>query len=52
MATAIRRASSIDPQACRAVARERFGLSRMTERYIALYRRLAAAGAPLRKGVA
>lgn len=37
MAQAISRAASIDPAVCRAVARERFSLERMTRRYLDLY---------------
>jgi glycosyltransferase involved in cell wall biosynthesis len=42
MARAIHQAGSIDPEACRQAARERFGLQAMVQRYLALYRRLAA----------
>lgn len=42
MAEAIHAAASLNPDACRAVARERFSLERMVEAYLALYRRLAA----------
>ena len=42
MATAIAECGDIDPEACRAVARERFDEKRMTDAYLALYRRLAA----------
>lgn len=42
MAAAIDAAATLDPQACRAAARDRFGLSRMVDRYLAAYRRLAA----------
>ena len=52
MAAAIRRAPSLDPQVCRRIARERFGLAPMTERYLTLYRRLAAARTPARRGAA
>lgn len=40
MAAAIARAPAIDPDLCRAVARERFSLSRMVERYLTLYQEL------------
>lgn len=52
MAAAIRRAPSLDGEECRRTARERFGLAPMTERYLALYRRLASAKAPARRGAA
>jgi len=52
MAAAIRRAPSLDPQVCRRIARERFGLAPMTERYLALYRRLASARTSARRGAA
>ena len=42
MAAAIGRAGTIDRDACRRVARERFSATRSTEAYLALYRRLAA----------
>jgi len=45
MAAAIADCGDIDPEACRAVARERFDETRMTDAYLALYRRLAAAEA-------
>lgn len=41
MAAAIARAGTIDPETCRAAARARFSLARMTEGYLALYARLA-----------
>ena len=41
MADAIRAVSTIDPETCRAAARERFSLACMTERYLALHRELA-----------
>jgi glycosyltransferase involved in cell wall biosynthesis len=41
MAQAITEAGRIDPAVCRAVARERFSLERMTGRYLDLYHRLA-----------
>jgi hypothetical protein len=50
MAAAVRRAPSLDPEECRRTARELFGVARMTERYLALYRRLATA--PARRGAA
>ncbi len=43
MAAAMLRTKSIDPETCRAVAAERFSLSRMTDAYLALYHRLAGA---------
>jgi glycosyltransferase involved in cell wall biosynthesis len=42
----IRAAASIDPEHCRLVARERFALSSMIERYLALYRALAQGQSP------
>lgn len=42
MADAIRAANAIDPDACRARARERFAVERMTDAYLARYRELAA----------
>ena len=42
LAEAIGRIDSIDPLVCRSVACERFALDRVTEAYLALYRRLAA----------
>ena len=41
MAQAISKAGRIDPAICRAVARERFSLERMTGHYLDLYNRLA-----------
>ncbi|HXS27494.1 MAG TPA: glycosyltransferase [Steroidobacteraceae bacterium] len=41
MARAIEAAMQIDPERCRRAARERFGLERMIEAYLGLYRRLA-----------
>ena len=47
MAEAIPAAEEIEPEACRAVARARFSLEQMVERYFAIYGRLAAeASAP------
>ena len=43
MASAIKRTGEIDPETCRATARERFSLERMTGRYIALYEQIVAA---------
>ena len=43
MAEAIGRAAEMDPELCRATARERFSLSRMTDRYLALYTQIVAA---------
>jgi glycosyltransferase involved in cell wall biosynthesis len=37
----IRAAQAIDPAQCRAVARERFSLPRMIDRYLEVYRALA-----------
>jgi glycosyltransferase involved in cell wall biosynthesis len=42
MADAIRRAPSLDPEACRRVARERFSLERMAGRYFDIYQELVA----------
>ena len=44
MAEAIHQAARIDPEVCRATARERFSLERTVERYFALYRTLAKRG--------
>jgi hypothetical protein len=44
MAEAIRSARGLDADLCRAIARERFSLDAMTERYFDLYERLAHAG--------
>lgn len=41
MAEAIREAEGIDPEACRAAARERFSIDRTAGRYLSLYARLA-----------
>lgn len=41
MADAIEACADLDPDACRETARRRFSLDRMTEDYIAVYRRLA-----------
>jgi glycosyltransferase involved in cell wall biosynthesis len=41
LAEGIRRAEEIDPETCRAVARERFGAERMVARYLARYAELA-----------
>lgn len=40
MAAAMRRASELDGNACRQVARERFSLERMVDAYLELYRRV------------
>jgi hypothetical protein len=40
MADAIQRADQIDPEACRAAARERFSVERMTQQYIDRYARI------------
>ena len=42
MAEAIEVAGTLDPEACRSAARQRFSLARTTERYLELYRQLAA----------
>ena len=42
MAEAIAAAETIDPERCRAAARERFSLDRMLGQYLAVYERLAA----------
>jgi glycosyltransferase involved in cell wall biosynthesis len=47
MAEAIRRAPEIDPEVCRTVARERFSLGRMVDRYFEVYCRLTSARTPL-----
>jgi glycosyltransferase involved in cell wall biosynthesis len=44
MTEAMHAAARIDPDACRAAARERFSLEDTIERYFALYRELAARG--------
>jgi glycosyltransferase involved in cell wall biosynthesis len=44
MAEAIHAAARIDPEVCRATARQRFSLERTVERYFALYRGLAERG--------
>ena len=41
LAEGIRRAPGLDPEACRADARERFSLTRTVERYLAVYAALA-----------
>ena len=41
MAAAMGRVGALDPQVCRAVARQRFSLERMTDAYIARYHQLA-----------
>lgn len=40
MAEAMRRVDAIDPEVCRAVARDRFSLRRMTDEHLDLYRRI------------
>jgi glycosyltransferase involved in cell wall biosynthesis len=57
MAEAIHAAATIEPDVCRATARERFSLARTVERYFALYQDLAQRGwterdpaAPARSG--
>jgi len=42
MGEAIARVEAIDPDTCRAVARQRFSSDRMIEQYLAVYHRLAA----------
>jgi glycosyltransferase involved in cell wall biosynthesis len=42
MADAIGKAASIDPEACRRVARERFPLQPMIDRYFSIYAKLVA----------
>lgn len=42
MAEAIHAAADLDPEVCRAAARERFSLARMTGRYLETYQQLAA----------
>jgi len=42
MADAIRRAHTIDPEACRAAARKRFSLRRSVSQYLGLYEKLVA----------
>ena len=44
MAEGIGASASIDPEVCRAAARERFSLERTVERYFALYRELGSGG--------
>jgi glycosyltransferase involved in cell wall biosynthesis len=46
MAEAIGAAETLDPAACREAARARFSEDRMTGRYLALYRSIAAGAAP------
>ena len=41
MAQAIRRAHEIDPETCRATARQRFSADRMVARYLQRYAELA-----------
>jgi glycosyltransferase involved in cell wall biosynthesis len=45
MAEAIREVHRIDPETCRAAARERFSIQRTAARYLSLYARLASARA-------
>ena len=52
LATALARVGEIDPAACRAAARARFPLRRMTDGYLALHDRLAAGAAPSRRPAA
>jgi glycosyltransferase involved in cell wall biosynthesis len=42
IATAMRRVDEIDPEACRAAARQRFSAERMCAEYLALYERIAS----------
>jgi glycosyltransferase involved in cell wall biosynthesis len=44
MAEAIHTAAALEPEVCRAAARERFSLARTIERYFALYHELAECG--------
>jgi glycosyltransferase involved in cell wall biosynthesis len=44
MAEAIQTAAALEPEVCRAAARERFSLARTIERYFALYQELAESG--------
>lgn len=46
MAEAIRAVERLDPEACREAARRRFSAERTVERYLDLYRELAARGRP------
>ncbi|MBW3623947.1 MAG: glycosyltransferase family 4 protein [Armatimonadetes bacterium] len=46
MADAIQAAGEIDPETCREVARERFSLERMVERYFDAYRQIERKGTP------
>jgi hypothetical protein len=41
MADAIARCDTLNRERCHAIARERFGLSRMLEQYLDVYRQLA-----------
>jgi glycosyltransferase involved in cell wall biosynthesis len=45
MAEAIGMVHTLDPEECRAAARERFGADRMTRQYLERYRQLAASHA-------
>lgn len=47
MAAALRKVADIDPERCRAAARERFDADRMVREYVALYQRLVTPGSPL-----
>jgi len=42
MAEALRMVDRLDPERCRAIARQRFDIRRSTEKYVSLYYRLAA----------
>ncbi|MFL5238421.1 MAG: glycosyltransferase family 4 protein [Rhizomicrobium sp.] len=48
MAAAITEAQALNPEHCRADARRRFPLSRTIDQYLALYRSLSRAAAPIR----
>jgi hypothetical protein len=47
MADAITRCATLDRARCHAIARERFGLPRMLEQYLDVYRQLATDTADL-----
>jgi glycosyltransferase involved in cell wall biosynthesis len=50
MAEAIGAAGALDPETCRAAARERFSLARTIERYLELYRQLAGRNSSVAAG--
>jgi glycosyltransferase involved in cell wall biosynthesis len=52
MAQAIRDAGAIDPERCRAAARDRFSVGRMAAQYLSRYRQLAAGSSACRWNVA